>query len=379
MCVSYFNIYVMIITECIKKLCKNINFVLDVKSNKKYTGEFKPVLYKHIYSSSNSESIRLENNGEILPLKDIKVEYVCPNCKNVSFILLKKFLSKLSLKCSKCREDDEKRKKQSDYIKKTYKEFGKIKAKAKIFVKKFNQLSTDELIEISKKEFESEIDSFKEEYFKKVPTIEEFNKIKDKIQIDNINMNNVKYYPYIKTSHSRKYSPKVLDEKEVFHLLYKIKYKCDCCGSEYEGRNFKEKSSQYKLLCKGCNLSNKTFKVRSTTNIRNEKIVYQSVPELDLIKYCNVNSILIQNGPMIPYNFMGKKLKYKVDFKIKNILIEIKDNHIWHRNEILSGKWGAKESAAIEYSKKNNLEYRLIMKEDVKKLKDDIVRFFWSK
>ena len=31
-------------------------------------------------------------------------------------------------------------------------------------------------------------------------------------------------------------------------------------------------------------------------------------------------------------------IDFKVDFKIKNILKEIKDIHIWHRNEVLSGK-----------------------------------------
>ena len=100
----------MIISEYIKKLCKNINFVLDLKSGKKYIGDFEPVLYKHRYSSSNLNNIRLKNDGLILHIKEMKVEYVCPNCKNVSFILLKRFLSKSTLRCSRCREDDEKRK-----------------------------------------------------------------------------------------------------------------------------------------------------------------------------------------------------------------------------------------------------------------------------
>ena len=34
-----------------------------------------------------------------------------------------------------------------------------------------------------------------------------------------------------------------------------------------------------------------------------------------------------------------------VDFMINNYLIEIKDNHIWHKNDIKSGKWQAKELA----------------------------------
>lgn len=119
------------------------------------------------------------------------------------------------------------------------------------------------------------------------------------------------------------------------------------------------------------------FKPRYSKNIRNEMVRYQSNPELDLILYCNKNSILIQNGPKIKYNHNNKELNYNVDFKIKNILIEIKDDHVWHKNELKSGKWAAKESAARKYCEINNLEYKLIMKSDIKELKFYISRFNW--
>jgi hypothetical protein len=61
----------MNISENIKKLCSNINYIFDKEKNVKYTGEFKPILYKHIYSSSKNKTIRIENKGEILPIKAI--------------------------------------------------------------------------------------------------------------------------------------------------------------------------------------------------------------------------------------------------------------------------------------------------------------------
>lgn len=368
----------MYISDIIEKLCEYINFIFDKEKNIKYTGNFKPVLYKHIYSSSKNKTLRVENDGDILPIKGI-VNYNCPNCSNVNEILLKRFLMKDTVKCSKCREDDVKRKNQSEWIKKSFSEFGKVIPKEKNKLKSFKQLTIDELVKLSNDEFEKESNQFKNDYFIKNPTEEEFLKIKDKIKINGLDMTKIKFYPHIKTTHSHKYSPKIMDKDGNLRLLYELTYICDSCGSEFNGRNFKQKSSQYKILCKDCYLCNRTFKIRHIKNIRNETIRYQSIPELELIKYCNYNSILIQNGPKIKYTFDNKILNYNVDFKIKNILIEIKDNHIWHRNEIDSGKWAAKESSAREYCKTNNLEYRLIMKSDIKDLKDHIIKYHWFK
>ena len=50
----------MNISENIKKLCSNINYIFDKDKNVKYTGKFKPVLYRHIYSSSKNETLRIE-------------------------------------------------------------------------------------------------------------------------------------------------------------------------------------------------------------------------------------------------------------------------------------------------------------------------------
>ena len=44
------------------------------------------------------------------------------------------------------------------------------------------------------------------------------------------------------------------------------------------------------------------------------------------------------------------------------MLIEIKDNHIWHKRQVESGKWDAKESSAKKWCKDNNYEYYLIFK-----------------
>ena len=107
-----------------------------------------------------------------------------------------------------------------------------------------------------------------------------------------------------------------------------------------------------KLLCPDCKLCNRTFKIRPTKNINNDVIIYQSKLELKFIDWCNSNNIVVNNGPNLNYIFNDKERKYRVDFQINDILIEIKDFHIWHKNQVESGMWEAKINAVKNSNKK---------------------------
>ena len=148
-----------------------------------------------------------------------------------------------------------------------------------------------------------------------------------------------------------------------------ITYKCENCDKYFRTtRKPIERKNNSKCLCKDCSFSNKIFKIKHILNKNNEKITYQSSPELELINFCNDNDILIKNGPHIKYFFDGKIRQYHIDFIIEEngLLIEIKDNHIWHKNQVKSGKWKLKETAAKKYAKKNNLKYKLIFTQYLK-------------
>jgi hypothetical protein len=85
--------------------------------------------------------------------------------------------------------------------------------------------------------------------------------------------------------------------------------------------------------------------------------------ELKFIDWCNNNSIIVKNGPSLSYVFQDIERKYKVDFMINvlDLLIEIKDNHIWYKNDIKSGKNEAKLKAVKEAINKGDYkEYYLI-------------------
>ena len=80
------------------------------------------------------------------------------------------------------------------------------------------------------------------------------------------------------------------------------------------------------------------------------------------IKKCEENKIRILNGFDIKYHFNESEHIYKVDFFLPEhkFLIEIKGNHIWHRKQIETGKWNAKENAAVNYAKINDLHFKLL-------------------
>ena len=103
--------------------------------------------------------------------------------------------------------------------------------------------------------------------------------------------------------------------------------------------------------------------------------MWQSVPERRFIEWCEDNNISIKNGPKVTYNFREKQHVYRVDFELTHnkLLIEIKDNHCWHKEQVESGKFQAKESAAKEWCKINNYKYHVIFPKTLQKLKDSIL------
>lgn len=78
----------------------------------------------------------------------------------------------------------------------------------------------------------------------------------------------------------------------------------------------------------------------------------------------------------ITYYFF-KNRKYRVDFFIPkfNLLIEIKDEHIWHKKEVLTGKWDGKYKSAVDYANTNGLKYKLVFYRELNELKETLLRY----
>ena len=62
-------------------------------------------------------------------------------------------------------------------------------------------------------------------------------------------------------------------------------------------------------------------------------------------------------------------MKYRIDFFLPKygFEIELKDNHVWHKKQVESGKWKAKEDSAINFCKTKGYRYFLLFPKDIEK------------
>jgi hypothetical protein len=199
-------------------------------------------------------------------------------------------------------------------------------------------------------DFNNEDDDFKDNYFSSHLTQDEYQRIlinlkslgNDKYS----DLVNYEYWPIYKSNNQMLFTHMFYDKKN--NIIFKDHQpiiKCDNCNTYWRAKDLKKFKNNIKIFCKDCSLTNKTFKIRRTNNINNDIVLYQSKLELKFITWCNNNNILVLNGPKVNYNFNDVNRIYRVDFKINNDLIEIKDNHIWHQNDVKSGKFNEKKKA----------------------------------
>lgn len=309
-------------------------------------------LYKPKYSSTGKESITLFLDG--VPMLNNKknarkVEYKC-TCGNISTICLSKYLNKTKMSCCKCREDEEKIKWHKLYFR----------------MRREGKLRGNKEKEKTIYDFNSETEEFKNEYFKKKLTEKEFQKfIKYVYSIDDVEIEdkNIKFLPHEPSTNSKKYTQKV-EINGIIHSLKNIKMRCPLCGDIFHiTRMPKERINANNFDCKKCFLSNKTFAVKRYK----ENLTYQGNEELSFIQKCEYYGIDITNGDKVKYEFEGRPHIYTIDFKLKDykLMIEIKDNHIWHKKQVESGKWEKKKAAAEKYCKSIGYKFLVLFTQDI--------------
>ena len=356
------NMYLNSITEIYDKKDRN------EKINKIDINNIKVEKISSMYSNTKVPIFKMVINEKVISRNNSYViTYKCQHCGINNSITLNLFTRKLNRNITKCNNC----KNQDNIKKENHSKWMKINAsnlKNKIVIKeKKSMKSINDLIDESKEYWKHMDDDFKEAYTKKHLTNDEYDRIKDKIiSINNDKITDIMNYQYIfnyKINNQTLFNPMIVnfDKKLIERIVY-IKFKCQNCNSIFVNRDLYIQKNKYKILCKDCSFCNNTFKIRNMTNIKNEKVIYQSQFEKKFIIYCNENNILIQNGDKIKYNWNNKNLNYKIDFKIpeKKYLVELKDDHIWYKKEKLNGKFEAKINAAKNFASNINYEYFII-------------------
>jgi len=339
---------------------KIIDNIINITDENKNIIDFKDLILEYScnkYSAKKNNIYHIILNGRHLS-KSTKYyfKYKCVTCNSIHIISTVQFLRKInkcSYRCNLCCNKD-------DVIKSTHSTYMTTK-----WVNKECKIVQEpkSLIDIknhSIKLFDEYDDEFKENYFKYHLTDDDYLRISKNIisfQNGKKNIEKLEYWPIYKTNNQMIFTSFFYDkENEMLIKANQPIMKCDNCYKQWRAKLLEKYKNCHKILCNDCILCNKTFKIRQTKNNINEHILYQSNLELKFIKWCNNHNIIIKNGPIIPYLFEGKLRKYKVDFQIKNYLIEIKDNHIWQDDGLKSGKWQAKEKAVYNEISQNKYE-----------------------
>lgn len=287
------------------------------------------------YSSKKNNIYHITVNDKHLSKRDkYNIKYKCVTCESIHIVGVTQFLRKInkcSFRCNLCCNQDEKKRMQHSYF---------LQNKESKECKITQHKSLIEQKEDSRRLFEEYDDDYKDNYFKYHLTDDDYARIsKNIISLQNgkYDPKNLEYWSVFKTNNQMLFTSVFYDN--VNNMIVKADQpimKCDNCGNTWRSKLIEKFKNCHKILCIECTLCNKTFKIRNTKNIVNESLLYQSQLELKFIKWCNNNNIIVKNGPTIPYSFDGRIKKYKVDFQIEDLLIEIKDNHIWHRQQVES-------------------------------------------
>jgi hypothetical protein len=310
------------------------------------------------------------------------VKYKCYTCDIQQEITLNLFIRKVNKgirRCEACRNKaEDKCKKQSVFMKHNASVIiagDYIQSKERVKDKPL-----DVKLNISQSEWEKEEEKFKEQYFIRHLTTEDFERIRNKIiSVNNdklTDITNWEYFPIYRIYNQSRYVPILIDKDHTIceKPLY-IKYNCENCDGIFKHRDLHVLKNHHKILCQTCSLTNKIFRIRKIQLKNGECVLWQSIPERRFIEWCEENNISIKNGPNLIYIFKDTHHTYRVDFELPehNILVEIKDNHHWHHQQIISGKFKQKEDAALEWCTKNNYTYHLIFPKTLQRFKDSIL------
>jgi hypothetical protein len=306
---------------------------------------------------------------------DIIVTYKCKTCAVQQSITLNLFMRKVNnggRNCIRCiNYDEQKCQNHSAFMKNLPKTYRKPEKKV---------VSLSEYLENSLVEFEKEDDEFKSAYFLSHLTDNDYERIASKIKsVGNkklINLSGWEYFPVYKIHNQTRYTPMLINKtSNSVEKPYYIEFQCENCEVFFVHRDLEVVKNHYKIFCKDCSFTNKIFKIRTMELQNGDKIRWQSVPEKRFIEWCEEKNIRITNGPTIEYEFHGTK-KYKVDFELvdKKLLVEIKDNHCWHKSQVASGKFGAKEDAAKKWCDKNDYTFHVVFPKTMAAFKAEICK-----
>ena len=346
-------------------IIKSIKSIKDNDNEIKGNIEMKLVLSK--YSAKKTSSYLLFNNNIQIKKKDKYIfKYECYQCKAIHMIGTTQMLRRINRAtsyCYLCRNENPIKRAQQKLLMSNHNTNSNSRIIKDEVKPTYNDIMNESL------RLFSELDTTAHAiYYSKHLTHDEYNILAKKIHSFGnnkyMNISDYIYYPVYRSMNQMLFTSVFYDKvnDSIFKAHQPI-LKCDSCNSLFRAKSIERFKNCIKVLCKDCTFTSKTFtsktfKIRTVKNINNSIILFQSRLEEKFINWCNNNNILCINGPKIKYIFNNTEHTYRVDFAISDNLIEIKDNHIWHINDVKSGKWKSKEDAIMSFIKIPDNNYK---------------------
>lgn len=334
------------------------NAILSVKdkvSNLDYTHSSWDVLVVGQTPKFRLNDKLLSRNNSII------VGYTCLNCGVKNEITLNLYLRKVKQSgkwCNACKNADEhKRNEHVSYMK------GERHVTHPV---RWSEKSLPERIDESIRDFESRDDEYKRLYFARHLDYDEFERVRSKlVSVGNkklVDLTDWEYLPTYRVWNQTQFTPMLVNRKtNAIEKPSYVEWTCDVCDSRFTNRDLEVQKNRIKIMCFDCSFSNRIFKVKPISTPYG-KLKYQSLQEKRFIEWCVEHSIRVENGPRIEYEWNGKHRKYNVDFQIpdRRMLVELKDNHVWHKIQLENGKWGAKEECAKKWCEEKGWTYTIL-------------------
>jgi hypothetical protein len=197
------------------------------------------------------------------------VRYSCQSCNTQSEITLNLFMRKVNkhtTRCESCRNQDiDKCNTQSNFMKENFQKIIAGEYIKEIIKVKSSSLETH--IQKSVDDYEMEDDDFKNIYFLKHLSIEDYVRVIPKILSfgnDKITeLNDWNYFPTFRIYNQTRYTPMLIHKTENrTEKPHYIKFKCDNCECEFIHRDLEIVKNHIKILCQTCSLTNRVFHLR---------------------------------------------------------------------------------------------------------------------
>lgn len=348
--------------ELCEILCNHILALYDLDGNEIQYQKLE--IKREKYSKFGVLKNWLYVDGILLHPKKYKVKYIC-RCGTENIIYLSKYLEKEILCCNKC----------SQSIK-----YGMTSCNSKDY-KSEEKIITNQHREIV--DFENATEELKKQYYEIHLTPEEFYinlkyfvKI-NKREINEDNIQHIKYVYAVPTNNYYGYSSKIsFDDGQKYETLNEIYLKCSICGKPFKVHisNIRQKGDLNQAKCKKCNFTNHIYENKRYDNSTN--LTYQSNLEKFFIDLIKAKGYEIENGPTILYFYRhwNKMREYLTDFYLPQfkIIVEIKGNNKWYKDDLKTGKFNDKCEAAQKYAEKHQMTFVVLFENDIEPFVDSL-------